>query len=184
MVRVLVVLASGFEEIEAVTIIDLLRRAEIGVTMAGLHADFEKGSHGITIKTDRHIKSILSADFDALVLPGGRPGTDNLINSREIIELVQEFHKDKKLLGAICAAPTILNKAGIISETTVTSYPADARSFNKAYYSVSSVVEDKNIITSRGVGTAIPFTLNLIRHLAGEEKAWVVAKAILYKGRF
>jgi len=184
MVRVLVVLAAGFEEIEAVTIIDLLRRAEISVTIAGLHADYEKGSHGITIKTERHIRSVLSADYDALILPGGRPGTDNLYQSKEIIELIQEFHKDKKLVGAICAAPTILNKAGIITETTVTSYPADARSFNKAYYSNNSVVSDKNIITSRSVGTAIPFVLSLIRNLAGEEKAWIVAKAILYKGRF
>ena len=132
MAKVLVLLAPGFEEVEAVTVIDLLRRAEISVTVAGLKTDQIEGSHKIEIKTDANFQDIDPEDYDVLVLPGGQPGTYNLASNAWVIETIRAFDRQKKLIAAICAAPTVLNKSGILKNRRVTSFPSEKDFFNRA----------------------------------------------------
>jgi 4-methyl-5(b-hydroxyethyl)-thiazole monophosphate biosynthesis len=181
MKRVLVYLAPGFEEIEAVTIIDLLRRADIDVTVAGLEEGFIRGSHGISILSDVNYETVNPDNFDYLVLPGGQPGTNNLKNDKRVLESINKFWKENKLIGAICAAPTVLHKAGILSNKKVTSYPSEKDVFSSSTYEESSVVKDGNIITSRGVGTAIDFALDLIGEIKGNDEKKIIAEKILWK---
>ena len=178
--KVLLYLASGFEEIEAVTIIDLLRRADIDVTVAGLEAGPIKGSHGISILSDVNYNDVNPDTFDYLVLPGGQPGTNNLKKNQKVLESVKEFQKENKLIGAICAAPTVLHEAGILDDKKVTSYPSEKDVFISSKYEVSPVVKDDNIITSRGVGTAIDFALELIGEIKGNDIKEEMAEKILY----
>lgn len=179
--RVLLYLAPGFEEIEAVTIIDLLRRADIDVTVAGLEDGFITGSHGISILSDIYYEKIDLGDYDYLVLPGGQPGTNNLRKNRKVLETVKKFMKDKKLIGAICAAPLVLEEAGVLKNKKITSYPSEKDVFKSAVYIESSVVKDSNIITSRGVGTAIDFALKLIGEIKGDNSKQKTAGKILWE---
>jgi 4-methyl-5(b-hydroxyethyl)-thiazole monophosphate biosynthesis len=179
--RVLLYLAPGFEEIEAVTIIDLLRRAGIEVTVAGLEDGFIKGSHGISVLSDMYYEKIDLDKYDCLVLPGGQPGTNNLKKNRKVIETIKKFKRENKLIGAICAAPLALQEAGILDNKRVTSYPSEKNVFTSAIYDESSVVKDHNIVTSRGVGTAIDFALNLIGEIQGEDSKQKIAGKILWE---
>ena len=179
--KVLVYLASGFEEIEAVTIIDLLRRANIEVTVAGLSEKPVTGSHGITVISDVSLEHINPAEYDYLVLPGGQPGTSNLKANSKVLESVKKFMQDNKLIGAICAAPTVLWEAGILENKRVTSHPSEKAVFTSAVYEESSVVKDGNIITSRGVGTTIDFALELIGEIKGIDAKLETAKKILWE---
>jgi 4-methyl-5(b-hydroxyethyl)-thiazole monophosphate biosynthesis len=179
--KVLVYLAPGFEEIEAVTIIDLLRRADVAVTVAGLEEGSIKGSHGISILADVNYETINPEKYDYLVLPGGQPGTNNLKNNKKVLDSVRRFQKENKLIGAICAAPTVLQEAGILDNKKVTSYPSEKEAFNSSIYETSSVVKDDNIITSRGVGTALDFALDLIGEIKGEDAKQDIASKILYE---
>ena len=177
----MVYLAPGFEEIEAVTIIDLLRRANIEVTVAGIKDKSVRGAHGITILSDIYDKEVEPDDYDYLVLPGGQPGTDNLKKNKYIIELIKKFKHENKLIAAICAAPTVLLEAGILESKRVTSYPSEKHLFASSIYEESPVVKDGNIITSQGVGTAIDFALDLIGEIKGSEVKRETADKILYK---
>ena len=161
----LVLLATGFEEIEAVTIIDILRRAEINVTVAGLENDLVTGSHQIPIKPDVYYKDINANDFDLLVLPGGQPGSTNLKQDPLVLKWLQQRHMKHKLSAAICAAPTVFQEAGILNNINITSYPSEQDKFSVANYKKDSVVQDGTIITSRAVGTAISFSLKLVEEL-------------------
>jgi len=178
---VLVYLAPGFEEIEAVTIIDLLRRANIEVTVAGLEHHSVVGSHGITVMTDIYYKAVDPNEYNFLVLPGGQPGADNLKKDQIVLETIRDFQMKNKLIGAICAAPTILWEAGILENKKITSYPSEKTVFKTAVYEESSVVKDDNIITSRGVGTAIDFALALIGEIKGDDVKRETAEKILWK---
>ena len=179
--KVLIYLATGFEEIEAVTVIDLLRRANIDVTVAGLEKGSITGSHGISIMPDKYYEQINPDNFDYLVLPGGQPGTNNLKNDQKVLETIRKFQKENKLIGAICAAPTVLNEAKILDNKKVTSYPSEKDTFTSAQYKESPVIKDGNIITSRGVGTAIDFALSLIAEIKGNEVKQEVSSKILWK---
>ena len=178
--KVLVYLAPGFEEIEAVTIIDLLRRADIDVTIAGLEEKSVRGSHGITISCDQYYEKVDPTQYDYLILPGGQPGTNNLKNNEKVLNSVRHFAEQNKLIGAICAAPTVLLQAGIVENIQITSYPSEKHLFNPADYKESSVVIDNNIITSRGVGTAIEFTLDVIGLIKGEKVKDELAERIVW----
>ena len=189
MPHVITVLAPGFEETEAVTFIDLLRRAGITVTVLGLESCKVTGSHNITIAADMLFADftaggMLFADFtgnfDAIVLPGGMPGTKNLANSQPLLDLIRQANEKGRLCAAICAAPIVLAKAGILAGVKATCYPGFEKELGGAQFADKPVVRDRNIITSRGAGTAIPFALELISCLAGPEKAEKVKKAILY----
>ncbi len=181
MPKALVILAPGFEEIEAVSIIDILRRGDIDVTVAGLEDGPITGSHDITIIPDTTLGAVDHKVFDILVLPGGQPGTNNLKANERLLQWIRERFANRQKLAAICAAPTVLHKAGITGQLTLTSYPSEKDVFPDSTYSEQPVVIDGAVITSRGVGTALAFGLALIEELQGKEKARDVAQRILFK---
>ncbi len=181
MSKVLVLLSPGFEEIEAVTIIDILRRGEIEVVVTGLEKETVTGSHSISINCDVFYKDVNINYFDFLILPGGQPGTNNMKENPVVLKWSQKFDKEKKLIGAICAAPTVLKKANIIDKVKVTSYPSEKDNFESDYYSEQNVVKDKNIITSRGVGTAIDFALELVNIIKGKNVRDNLATKIIWE---
>jgi protein deglycase len=169
MPRVLVPLAEGFEEIEAVTIIDVLRRAGIEVVIAGLAPGPVTGSHGIRIDTDLPLAQARAADFDLIALPGGLPGADHLERDPHLRQLLTDMAAAGKTVSAICAAPKVLAGAGLLQGRRATSYPGflDPR---QVRYREDPVVVDGQLITSRGPGTALAFALTLVETLAGAGK--------------
>ncbi len=168
--RALVILAQGFEEIEAITIIDILRRAGIDVTVSGLNAIEIKGSHGITLIADEKLDTI-KEDFQACILPGGLAGAKNLASSEKVNLMIKQMHKNGKIIAAICASPAIvLAPAGILKNKTATCYPGMQDSFGKeTIFKEAAVVIDGNIITSRGPATALLFALSIVEILCGKE---------------
>ncbi|MDW7670117.1 MAG: DJ-1/PfpI family protein [Bacillota bacterium] len=179
MKKILVPLAEGFEEIEAVTIIDVLRRAHLKVVTASLSKEWVMGSHGIAIKADGILKDMLPADFDAVVLPGGMPGAKHLRENDFLLDILRDMNADNKWVGAICAAPTVLQAAGVIEDRKITSYPSFEEVLNERHYVQEPVVVDGNLITSRGPGTALAFSLQLVSLLEGEDLAAELTKSML-----
>lgn len=178
--RALVPLAEGFEEIEAVTIIDILRRGKIDVTVAGVGGMLPTGSHGISIQCDAALEACRSEQYDAVVLPGG-PGTRQLRDSAGIREIVTRHAKHGAVVAAICAAPTVLEDAGLLKGKRATSHPDQAPAMKSCVYVEEAVVEDSNIITSRGAGTAIAFAAAVVKRLAGEDAARDILARIQYR---
>jgi len=170
MAKVLVPLAGGFEEIEAVSLIDVMRRGGIEVIVASITGELEvKGANGITLKADRLIDGISADELDMVVLPGGWDGTYALADSKEVQNLLKEMDEKNKYVGAICAAPFALNKAGVLKEK-YTCYPSVEEQIVKdGYTDKFQVVEDKNVLTSRGPATAICFGLKIVKKLVGDE---------------
>lgn len=171
-------MADGFEEVESVTPIDLLRRAGIDIALFGLTSLEVKGSHNIVIKTD-HVLNSIPALPDALILPGG-PGHKNILNSGLALEFVKMMFSSGKLCAAICAAPSIFGKAGILSGKKATCFPGCENSLGGGIFVDQSVVVDGNVITSRGAGTAVPFSVEIISYLTDRTNAEKIAKAIIY----
>ncbi len=172
MARVLIPIAEGSEELEAVTIIDLLRRADIDVTIAGQNGGPVTGSRGTKIVPDKSLDDALKEDYDMVVLPGGLPGADNLDADTRVHTLLKDMAANDKYVCAICAAPKILANAGLLEGKQATSYPGFLDSVDKPdVKSTGAAVEcDGNIITSRGPGTAMDFALTLIEVLEGSGK--------------
>lgn len=172
MARVLVPLAEGCEELEAVTIIDLLVRAGIEVVSAGLNAGPVKASRGVVLMPDTSLDQAMNMDFDMVVLPGGLPGAENLDRDPRIKELLEKMVQGGKFTAAICAAPRVLANAGLLRGKKATSYPGhlDKMDLPDVTYVEDAVVCDGKVITSRGPGTAMDFTLTLIEKLLGEDK--------------
>ena len=179
MAKVLVPLAPGFEEIEALTIVDVLRRAGVEVVVAGLQPGAVVGAHDISIVPDMPLDDVNAGDFDAIVLPGGQPGTDNLNADQRVHDLLKKCAAKDKLIGAICAAPIVLATAGLLNGKKVTCYPSYSGRLDGGIHDNSPVVCDGNIITSQGPGTAIPFGLALAARLNDSSHADEVAKAML-----
>ncbi len=169
MASVLVLLANGFEEIEAVSIIDVLRRGGVEVVSASIDDEAVTGRNGITIIANSKLDYIKTDEFDMLVLPGGHDGAVTLRDSDKVLKLIKEFDSAKKPIGAICAAPMALAEAGVI-KNSYTCYPSyeDEIGLSK-FTDKHKVVVDENIITSKGPGTAICFALELVKILVGEE---------------
>ena len=165
--RVLVPLAEGFEEIEAVTIVDVLRRASIEVVTAALAASPVRGSHGIAVNADAGLDDVLGQDFDAIVLPGGMPGSRTLRDDERVLGVVRDMSARNKLVAAVCAAPIVLEAAGVLSGKRATSYPGNE--LPSALYVEERVVVDGELVTSRGPGTALEFALVLVEKLAGPD---------------
>ncbi len=180
MAVVLVPLATGFEEIEAVSIIDVVRRSGIRVIVASLDDDFEvRGANGITIKADLSIKNISVDDIDMVVLPGGWGGTKLLAEDAKVQSLLKEMDQKGKHIGAICAAPFALDKAGVLKEK-FTCYPSvEEEISHNGYDATQKVISDKNILTSRGPATAICFGLEIVNLLVGEEKKAALKEGLL-----
>ncbi len=172
MSHVLVPLAQGCEELEAVTITDLLVRAGIKVTTCGLDDRPVTASRGITIIPDTSIDKILNQSFDLIVLPGGLPGADHLRDDERLQALIKKQARQNKYLGAICAATKALAQAGVLDGKTATGFPGVLNALGNSNITISdnAVEIDGNIVTSRGPGTAIDFTLALIELLEGKDK--------------
>lgn len=170
MSSVLIPLAEGCEELEAVTIIDLLRRAGVQVVVAGLAAGTVHCSRGTMIVPDIALDEALAQPFDMIVLPGGMPGAEHLKNDRRVIHLLQQMAAADKYVAAICAAPMALHAAGLLEGRTATSFPGVLDALEGTHtYSTNPVVINGNIVTSRGPGTAMDFALTLIELLCGTE---------------
>jgi len=168
MKRVLVPLAEGFEELEAVTIIDILRRAGIEVVVASLGESPVAGAHGIRIAADTPLGALAEQEFDMIAMPGGMPGADHLNKDARIAELIQRLHGQGKPVAAICAAPMVLAAAGVLDGRRATSYPGFLKDAGRTTIVDAAVVNDDGVITSRGPGTALDFALALVAELAGE----------------
>jgi len=179
--KVIVPLAEGFEEIESTTIIDILRRAGIDVTVAGLKEGAIKGAHGVKVTPDTVIDKVTADNFDAIALPGGYPGFVNLGESDQVLKLVREMHAKNKLVTAICGAPSVLGKAGVLQGKKATVFPGMENTLTGAQPSEEGVVVDGKIITSRGPGTAMEFSLKLVEVMAGKSTAEEVARNVLVK---
>ena len=179
--KAVVVLAEGFEEIEAVTPADILRRAGVDVTIAGLDSISVKSTRGITINADIMLAGI---DFvpDALIFPGGLPGAENLAGSSEVMDLIKKVYSEGKLVAAICASPAfVLVPSGVLEGRKATGYPGTEDKFPKSVrITAGDVVQDANVITSRGPGTAAVFAFAIAKNLVGEKKAQEVARDMLF----
>jgi len=179
MPRVAVMLADGFEEVEAIAIIDVLRRAEIDTVVAGLHDGHITSTRKVKVIPDTTIDTVRADDFDMIVLPGGQPGTDNLNADPRVKELIQAFSRKGKLTGAICAAPMVLASAGVLQGKHATSHPSCKDKLGGAVYEEASVVTDGNVLTSRGAGTALAFGLAIVERLINKERAQKIREAML-----
>lgn len=171
MPKVLVPMAPGCEELEAVTIIDLLRRADIEVITASLDDEPVTCSRGTTICADSYLGDVLNTDFDLMVLPGGLPGADNLNADPRIHQLITRLSNQGKYIAAICAAPKVLVENGILDGKKATAYPGSlsALDTSKIELNEDAIQIDGKVITSRGPGTAMDFTLTLIEVLLGKD---------------
>ncbi len=174
LIMVYVFLADGFEEIEALTPVDLLRRAGVEVKTVSIYPDRKNvtGARAIEVKADITIDGVDTGMADIIVLPGGMPGTVNLLECRELMDMVDEQNGQKKRIAAICAAPArILGSKGLLKGKKATCYPGLENMMDGATPVIKTVVTDKNITTSRGLGTALDFACELITLLCGKEKS-------------
>ena len=180
MPKVAVILANGFEEIEALTVVDVLRRANITCHMVGFEAQIT-GSHDIQVQTDRVFDGDLS-EYNMIVLPGGMPGSVHLRDNEQLIAELQKFEKIGKKVAAICAAPIALNQAGLLEGRNYTCYDGVQEQISNGHYHKETVVVDGNIITSRGPATALAFSYHLVEILGGDAES--LRKGMLYQDIF
>ena len=177
--KVIVPLAEGFEEIEALSIVDVLRRANVDVTMAAVTSLHVKGAHGIVVVADALLKTLDSHDYDMIALPGGLPGAINLAEDATTQALLKAFDSKGKPIAAICAAPYALKIAGVLKDH-YTCYPSfEVKIDHAGYTGDKKIVEDQNIITSQGPSTAMIFALKLVEILVSHEKARELEKDLL-----
>ncbi len=179
MSKIIVPIATGFEEIEAISIIDICRRAGIEVIIAGVDDVAVTGANGITIVTQTSIQIVNTSDIDMIVLPGGGGGTDILAHDETIQNLLKEFKQKNKFIGAICAAPYALHTAGVLNHN-YTCYPSFENKIRvEGYDETKKVVFDGNVITSRGPGTAMCFALEIVKTLTDEQTYQSVKDGLL-----
>jgi 4-methyl-5(b-hydroxyethyl)-thiazole monophosphate biosynthesis len=167
--RVLVPLAPGCEELEAVTIIDLLRRAGIEVVVAGLTEGPITASRSTRLLPDTTLDEALQGDYDMVALPGGLPGSDHLADDPRIDALLRRMHESGRLVGAVCAAPKVLARSGILKGLKATAYPGVLQAERHPAITGNAVTRDGSVITSRSVGTVMDFALEIIEALSGSE---------------
>ena len=180
MAKVLVPLANGFEELEAITIVDVLRRGGVEVVTASIHDAVDvKGSNGVSVKADALFADVADDAYEAIVLPGGGEGTENLKNSDELIRRLRRQNDDDRLICAICAAPTVLVEAGVVAPGIhVTCYPTCQMQLDRPW-SPAPVVAEGNIITGQAPGTALLFALVVLQTLAGDRVVQRVARGMV-----
>lgn len=173
--------ATGYEEIEALTVVDLLRRAEIEVKMVSVTGDRQvTGSHGIGVQMDALLEEIDFETMEMLVLPGGMPGTLGLEACKPLMEQVKAFHRAGKPIAAICAAPTIFGHLGLLEGQPACCYPGMEGELKGAIVTKEPVAKGDKVITSRGMGTAIAFGLAILEQFQGSEAAQGMAEKIVY----
>ena len=179
--RVVVALADGFEEIEALAPVDILRRAGLEVVVAGVGSGEPEGAHGVRVPADTTIEKVTERP-DAVVLPGGMPGAENLEKSRVLADLCRDVRDRGGLVAAICAAPAVaLESFGLIGSKRFTCYPGFESRVKNGAFSEDRVVVDGNLVTSRGPGTAMEFALEIVRILVGESTARDLTKGLLLR---
>ena len=172
--------AEGFEEVEALTVVDMLRRADVDVCMVSAYnTAFVTGAHGISVKMDSGINDIKEGEM--VILPGGIPGVPNLLANKPVTELLKKYYSDNKYIAAICAAPTILDELRIVDNKNVTCYPSCAERLKNSNYTDDSVTVDGKIITSKAVGTALEFSFKLIEILKDATVAENVKNSVYYR---
>ncbi|WP_353095945.1 DJ-1 family glyoxalase III [Tissierella praeacuta] len=183
MKKAILFLAEGFEEVEALTVVDYLRRMDVDVHIVSITKEYKvKGAHNIVVLADKTIDDIKDIEsYDAVIIPGGLPGATNLRDNNKVIDIVKKINNDGKLAAAICAGPIVLEKAGIIKEKKVTSYPGFEGDLKDGVYIEQDVVRDGNIITARGPALAVNFAIEIVKYLLGEKEAEELKKDILYK---
>lgn len=179
MKRVLIPLAPGFEEIEALTVVDILRRAGAEVITAGTASGIITGRNGIKVEPDAELDEAAGYEYDMIVLPGGAVGTENLKQDKRVEKILKDYMDKGKFISAICAAPTVLSAAGLTVGKTVTSHPTVRGDLGSAKVTDERVVVDGNIITSQGPGTAMEFAFRLVEILFGPEKVEEVNVGVL-----
>ena len=176
-----VFLADGFEETEALAPLDMMRRAKIEVKTVGVTGEFVTGSHGVTVKADLKPEEISFNNIDGVVLPGGMPGTMHLLENETVNAVIRKFAEEGKLVAAICAAPSVLGAAGLLEGKHATCHPGFEEKLTGATTSEDEVVVDGNIITSRGMGTAIPFAFEIVRYFTDDETVEHVRQGLVYR---
>ncbi len=175
--QVLVLLAPGFEEIEAITVVNILRRAGINVVMAGTIAGPIEGARGVRVLADILIDQVSMSTFDMVVLPGGMGGTENLGKDTHVRQILKDAVANDKFIAAICAAPSLLTE--FLVGRKATSHPCVKSAMQEVTYSEESVCVDGKFITSRSPGTAMEFAFELVRQLAGEERVRAVNHGVM-----
>ena len=179
MKTVLIPLAPGFEEIEALTVVDILRRGNINVITAGIVDGPIEGRSKIKVLADTNIENVNPDNIDMIVLPGGQPGTNNLKNNQTVLNIVKIINSKNRYTAAICAAPTVLSSLGILNNKKVTSHYSVKNDLTMTKYSEDRVVVDGNIITSRSPGTAMEFAMKLLEILSDKETVEKVNQGVL-----
>lgn len=182
MEKTAIFLATGFEEIEALTVVDLLRRATIEISTVSITGERNvTGSHNITVEADTLLEDVDFNNLDMIILPGGMPGTSNLAACKPLTDKIKEFDEKDKMLCAICAAPTVFGGLGILKGKKACCFPGREGDLLGADVQTTSVTKDGHFITSRGMGTAIDFGLAIIEHYQGSDAATSMASKIVYK---
>lgn len=177
-----VFLANGFEEVEALAPVDVLRRAGIETVLVGVDGDVVSGTHGIKVCADVHINDVEFNDkLQGIILPGGMPGADNLNNSAAVHKAIDYCMENGKIVSAICAAPYVLGEKGVLAGKAATCYPGYEKCLTGAKVKDEGVVVDGNIITARGAGVAWEFGAEIAAKLVGTEKSYSILKAIQWK---
>lgn len=179
MKKVLIMLAEGFETLEALSVKDICARAGVECDLCGVINKVVTSSHGIKVEADVCFEEGIFNDYDAIVIPGGMPGSTNLRDDIRVTNLVKEYYDNRKIVASICAGPIVLAKAGILEEKNVTSYPGFESELGNVNYKEEIVVRDENIITSRGPATALEFSYEILRALGFEEKAEEIKDGML-----
>lgn len=179
--RLAIMMADGCEEIEGLTVVDLVRRAGMEIDMVSVNGkDSFTGSHGIEIKADLKLESADMDSYDGVILPGGMPGTRNLAAHTGVCDAVKKANATGKLIAAICAAPSVFGGLGLLEGKKATSYPGFEEEMPGCTYLTDKVVVDGNIITSRGMGTAIDFSLAIIEYCIDKATADKLSKGIIF----
>ena len=182
MANIAIFLANGFEEIEALTVVDLCRRAGLTIDMVSVTDSLQViGSHGIEVKADKVIDDLDFDAMDMLVLPGGMPGTTNLENTEKLMENIRAFDSKGKYISAICAAPGVFGRAGLLQGKKACVFPGLEGELKGADVQMSETTVDGHILTSRGMGTAMAFGLAIVERFCGKETADELGKKVVYK---
>lgn len=180
MKRILVLLANGFEEVEALTVVDLLRRKNVICDTCSIKDEKVVGAHRVVVEADKKFDEIKNFDsYDGVVIPGGMPGATNLRDNDGVIKLVKEFNQKEKIVAAICAGPIVLERADILAGKNITSYPGFEEELKYSNYKENIVVQDGNIITARGPATAVYFALKILENLIDDNEVKDLKKELL-----
>ncbi len=175
-----ILFADGFEEVEAIAVVDVLRRAAIECTMVSITGnEVVSSSRNVKVVTDKLMEEVNFDEYGMLILPGGMPGTKDLAESEEVEKIILKFYSNKKILAAICAAPSIFGQLGLLQGEKAVCYPGYEDKLKGAEISEEKVVISNQFITSRGAGTALEFGLKIVEYIKGKEKADSISKAII-----